>query len=42
MLQQMIGNSLNVVEKHHYTHRLSMAGKPLHYYAIVGRKENDF
>jgi hypothetical protein len=42
MLQQMIGNSLNVVKKHHYTHRLSMAGKPLHYYAIVGRKENDF
>jgi hypothetical protein len=42
MLQQMIGNSLNLVKKHHYTHRLSMAGKPLHYYAIVGRKENDF
>jgi hypothetical protein len=42
MLQQMIGNSLNVVKKHHYCHRLSMAGKPLHYYAIVGRKENDF
>jgi hypothetical protein len=42
MLQQMIGNSLNVVKKHHYCHRLSMAGEPLHYYAIVGRKENDF
>jgi len=42
MLQQMIGNSLNVVKKHHYCHRLSMAGDPLHYYAIVGRKENDF
>jgi hypothetical protein len=41
-LQQMIGNSLKVVTKHHYCHRLSMAGKPLHYYAIVGRKENDF
>ena len=41
-LQQMVGNSLNVVSKHHYCHRLSMAGEPLHYYAIVGRKENDF
>lgn len=42
MLQQMIGNSLKVIKKHHYCHRLSMAGEPLHYYAIVGRKENDF
>jgi len=41
-LQQMIGNSLNVIKKHHYCHRLSMAGDPLHYYAVVGRKENDF
>ena len=42
MLQRMIGNSLKVYKKHHYCHRLSMAGEPLHYYAIVGRKENDF
>ena len=42
MLQQMIGNSLKVVKKHHYCHRLSMAGDPLHYFAVVGRKENDF
>jgi hypothetical protein len=42
MLQQMISNSLKVIKKHHYCHRLSMAGEPLHYYAIVGRKENDF
>jgi hypothetical protein len=42
MLQNMIGNSLKVYKKHHYCHRLSMAGDPLHYYAIVGRKENDF
>ena len=41
-LQQMIGNSLTVYKKHHYCHRLSMAGDPLHYYVIVGRKENDF
>ncbi|MBC2711571.1 MAG: class I SAM-dependent methyltransferase [Desulfosarcina sp.] len=42
MLQKMIGQSLNVYRKHHYCHRLSMAGEPLYYYAIVGRKENDF
>jgi hypothetical protein len=42
MLQQMVGNSLKVVEQHHYCHRLSMAGEPLHYYGIVGRKTRDF
>ena len=42
MLQEMVGSSLNVLKKHHYCHRLSMAGDPLHYYAVVGRKENDF
>lgn len=42
MLQKMIGNSLKVYKKHHYCHRFSMTGEPLHYYAIVGRKENDF
>lgn len=42
MLQEMIGQSLKVYRKHHYCHRLSMAGDPIHYYAIVGRKENDF
>ena len=41
-LQKMIGKSLKVYRKHHYRHRISMAGEPLHYYAIVGRKENDF
>ncbi|MCP4745258.1 MAG: class I SAM-dependent methyltransferase [Desulfobacteraceae bacterium] len=42
ILQQMISNSLKVVKKHHYCHRLSIAGESLYYYAIVGRKENDF
>lgn len=42
MMQKMFGQSLNVYRKHHYCHRLSMAGDPLHYYAIVGRKEKDF
>ncbi|MBR9986101.1 MAG: class I SAM-dependent methyltransferase [Desulfosarcina sp.] len=41
-MREMIGQSLNVHRKHHYCHRLSMAGEPLHYYAIVGRKENNF
>ena len=41
-LQKMIGQSLKVYRKHHYRHRLSMTGEPLHYYAIIGRKENDF
>jgi hypothetical protein len=42
MLQRMIDTSLKVHKKHQYCHRLSMAGEPLHYYAIVGRKQNDF
>jgi hypothetical protein len=41
-LQDMIGQSLKVYEKHHYCHRLSMAGEPLHYYAVIGRKDKDF
>ncbi len=40
MLQKMIGSSLKIYKKHHYCHRLSMAGDPLHYYAVVGRKVN--
>jgi SAM-dependent methyltransferase len=42
VLQEMISQSLHVYRKHHYCHRLSMAGEPLHYYAIVGRKEKGF
>jgi hypothetical protein len=42
MLQEMIGSSLQIYRKQHYCHRLSMAGEPLHYYAIIGRKEDDF
>ena len=41
-LQEMIGSSLNAYEKQHDCHRLSMAGEPLYYYAVIGRKENDF
>ena len=42
MLQEMIGNNLKVYKKHHYCHRLSMTGDPLYYYAVVGRKEDNF
>ncbi len=42
VLQEMIGKNLKMIKKHHYCHRLSMTGDPLHYYAVVGRKENDF
>jgi hypothetical protein len=42
MLQDMIGESLHIYQKHHYCHRLSMAGEPLHYYAVIGRKEKGF
>jgi SAM-dependent methyltransferase len=42
ILQDMLGNNLNVYKKHHYCHRLSMAGDPLYYYAVVGRKEDNF
>jgi 2-polyprenyl-3-methyl-5-hydroxy-6-metoxy-1,4-benzoquinol methylase len=42
MMQEMIGSSLQVYRKHRYCHRLSMAGEPLHYYAIIGRKEENF
>lgn len=42
VLQEMIGNNLKVYKKHHYCHRLSMAGEPLYYYAVVGRKEDNF
>ncbi|WP_419655799.1 hypothetical protein Dvar_49000 [Desulfosarcina variabilis str. Montpellier] len=42
ILQDMIGNNLKVYKKHHYCHRLSMAGEPLYYYAVVGRKEVNF
>ena len=42
ILQDMLGNNLRVYKKHHYCHRLSMAGAPLYYYAVVGRKEDNF
>ncbi|MGD2100325.1 MAG: methyltransferase [Desulfobacterales bacterium] len=40
-LNTMMGNSLEVLKIHHYCHRLSMSGDPLHYYAVVGRKKDE-
>ncbi|MEJ2166422.1 MAG: methyltransferase [Desulfobacterales bacterium] len=40
-LNAMMGDSLEVLKIHHYCHRLSMAGDPLHYYAVVGRKKGE-
>jgi hypothetical protein len=36
----MMGDSLETLKIHHYCHRLSMSGDPLHYYAVVGRKKD--
>lgn len=37
-LEAMMGDSLEVFENFQYCHRYSMAGDPLHYHVIVGRK----
>ena len=41
-IHKMVSESLNVYRQHHYCHRLSMSGEPIHYYAIIGRKETAF
>jgi predicted TPR repeat methyltransferase len=40
-LDRLMGDSLSVLESKRYRHRLSLAGDPLHYYAIAGRKIKD-
>lgn len=40
-LQAIMGESLEALQVQHYCHRLSMAGDPLHYYAVVGRKKDN-
>jgi hypothetical protein len=42
VLQAMIGRSLKIHKKQHYCHRYAMTGEPLHYYAVIGRKETAF
>jgi predicted TPR repeat methyltransferase len=38
LLGTMMGDGLSVLQNERYCHRLSLAGEPLHYHAIVGRK----
>lgn len=40
-LKAIMGESLEALQVKQYRHRLSMAGDPLHYYAVVGRKKDD-
>jgi len=40
-LKAIMGESLEALQVKQYCHRLSMAGDPLHYYAVVGRKIGD-
>ena len=37
-LNAMMGDSFEVLKIRHYCHRQSMFGDPLHYYAVIGRK----
>lgn len=41
LLGTMMGDSLSFLQNKRYCHRLSLAGEPLHYHAIVGRKNKD-
>jgi predicted TPR repeat methyltransferase len=41
VLNDMMGGSMELLESKRYRHRISLAGEPLHYYAIVGRKLRD-
>lgn len=38
MLKVVMGESLEVLQKKRYRHRLSISGEPLYFYAIIGRK----
>jgi hypothetical protein len=40
-LNAIMGDSLEPLQIHHYCHRQSMSGDPLHYNAVVGRKKGD-
>jgi predicted TPR repeat methyltransferase len=40
-ISAMMGDSLEALKVEQYCHRMSMAGDPLHYYAVVGRKNSD-
>jgi predicted TPR repeat methyltransferase len=38
LLGTMMGDGLSVLQNERYCHRFSLAGEPLHYHAIVGKK----
>lgn len=41
-IHKLVSEGLKVYRKHRYRHRFSISGEQLHYYAIIGRKENAF
>ena len=41
ILHDLVGDSLAMLQKRRYCHRLSLSGEPINYYAIVGRKNKD-
>ncbi|TAM62709.1 MAG: hypothetical protein EPN49_03475 [Rhodanobacter sp.] len=42
LIQRMVhGGCRRVQHPERYRHRLSIEGRPLHYYAVVGRKSRD-
>lgn len=40
-IHQLLQDSLELIDSKRYCHRISLAGEPLHYYVIVGRKINN-
>ena len=38
LFDSMLGNSLMILQKRKYRHRLSITGVPLYYYAVIARK----
>jgi predicted TPR repeat methyltransferase len=41
-IEQLIENGFELLESHRYCHRFSLAGAPLHYHVMVGRKHGRF
>jgi len=42
IIDQLVADGFEMLESRRYCHRLSLAGEPLHYYVIVGRKNGRF
>jgi hypothetical protein len=40
--KKMAEDGFDLLESRRYCHRLSLAGQPLHYHVIVGRKNGEF